>query len=245
MAGVIDGQPVNSATFNNAFIPLTEKGQPDGVCPLDSNGKVPAEFLTVEALEYKGTWDASANLPLLQSPDPTASIGDLYYCNVAGTVDIGQGLDDYEIGDRVVYNGTIWEKWANGEIASLGEIGDVDLTGLANGQILQYNTVTSKWEPVNNINKLLVRSAGDFTAEFQQNNIIQAGQGALNITLPIPVAADAGKQIIVKLASDDYATDVLTLDSGVRLIDGEVGFTFYSGQQSVTLVNDGTNYLII
>lgn len=59
---------------------------------------------------YAGTWDASTNTPTLDDTD-TGVEGALYRVNVAGTVDFGAGNISFDIGDSVVNNGTVWEKW--------------------------------------------------------------------------------------------------------------------------------------
>lgn len=59
---------------------------------------------------YAGTWDASTNTPTLANTD-TGVEGALYRVNVAGTVNFGAGSISFEIGDAVVNNGTVWEKW--------------------------------------------------------------------------------------------------------------------------------------
>lgn len=61
-------------------------------------------------LYYAGTWDASTNTPTLDNSD-TGMEGALYRVNVAGTVNFGAGNISFEVGDSVVNNGTIWEKW--------------------------------------------------------------------------------------------------------------------------------------
>lgn len=63
-----------------------------------------------DPITYAGTWDASTNTPTLDNTD-TGVTGFLYQVNVAGTVDFGAGNISFEIGDKVVNNGTIWEKW--------------------------------------------------------------------------------------------------------------------------------------
>lgn len=101
------------------------------VATLDVNGKLPSSQLTVEAFEYKGNWSAAANSPTLA--DGTGSAGDVYNVSAAGTVDFGAGGIEFAIGDKVVYNGTVWEKWDLTQIAAPvtsvnGETGAVVLT---------------------------------------------------------------------------------------------------------------------
>lgn len=102
-----------------------QKGINNGIASLDSNGKIPSSQLTVDVLEYKGTWNASTNTPTLA--DGTGNTGDLYRVSVAGTQDLGSGSIIFEVGDYVVYNGATWEKWDNASLA----IGDDITSGTA------------------------------------------------------------------------------------------------------------------
>ena len=61
-------------------------------------------------LQYVGTWSAATNTPTLANTD-TGKQGFLYQVNAAGTVNFGAGNISFDIGDKVVNNGTIWEKW--------------------------------------------------------------------------------------------------------------------------------------
>lgn len=61
-------------------------------------------------ITYKGTWDASTNTPTLLNSN-TGVEGFLYQVSVAGTVNFGAGPISFEIGDRVVNNGSTWQKW--------------------------------------------------------------------------------------------------------------------------------------
>jgi hypothetical protein len=60
-----------------------------GIPQLDSNGKILVSQLPNSVMEYKGTWDAATNTPTLANG--TGNQGDVYLCNVAGTVDFGAG----------------------------------------------------------------------------------------------------------------------------------------------------------
>lgn len=59
---------------------------------------------------YAGTWSAATNTPTLANTD-TGVEGALYRVNAAGTVNFGAGNISFDIGDSVVNNGTVWEKW--------------------------------------------------------------------------------------------------------------------------------------
>lgn len=109
------------------YIETSEKGSPNGVAELDAGGKVPATQLPNSIMEYKGNWDASSNTPTLA--DGIGDSGDVYRVSVAGTQDLGSGPITFNIGDFVIYSGTIWEKSINSnEVVSVnGYTGVVDL----------------------------------------------------------------------------------------------------------------------
>ena len=83
------------------------RGHPLGVATLDENGRVPYTQLPESAVEFKGYWDASTNTPTLQ--DGTGTKGDMYYVDVAGTQDLGSGSQFFNVGDRVLYDGSVWK----------------------------------------------------------------------------------------------------------------------------------------
>jgi hypothetical protein len=86
----------------------SEKGNANGYASLDSGGKVPISQLPSSIMEYKGTWNASTNTPTLANG--TGDTGDVYICNVAGTVNFGAGPITFAVGDYVIYSGTIWQR---------------------------------------------------------------------------------------------------------------------------------------
>jgi len=86
----------------------SEKGNANGYASLDSQGKVPISQLPSSIMEYKGTWNASTNTPTLTNG--TGDTGDVYICNVAGTVNFGAGPITFAVGDYVIYSGTIWQR---------------------------------------------------------------------------------------------------------------------------------------
>jgi hypothetical protein len=88
------------------------RGRPLGVATLDENGRVPYTQLPESAVEFKGYWNASTNTPTLH--DGTGTKGDLYYVDVAGTQDLGSGSQVFEVGDRVLYDGSVWKNMKSG-----------------------------------------------------------------------------------------------------------------------------------
>lgn len=97
---------------------LDSIGAANGICPLDANTKIPSIYLPDVLLQYIGTWDASTNTPTLA--DGTGELNFWYRANISGTVDLGSGPLTFAVGDKVVHNGTIWEKWdTNDEVISV------------------------------------------------------------------------------------------------------------------------------
>lgn len=63
----------------------------------------------VNPFTYKGAWNAATNTPELA--DGVGTSGETYRVTHAGSVDFGAGAISFAVGDKAVYNGTLWEKW--------------------------------------------------------------------------------------------------------------------------------------
>jgi hypothetical protein len=73
----------------------------------DANGQV--VWTNPSSLNpWAGNWNANTNTPTLA--DGTGTYGVWYHVETAGTVNLGSGSVTYAVGDRVIYNGTIWVK---------------------------------------------------------------------------------------------------------------------------------------
>lgn len=64
----------------------------------------------IGALVYKGTWNASANIPTLASG--VGNKGDYYVVSVAGTTNL-DGITDWQVNDIALFNGSVWQKIDN------------------------------------------------------------------------------------------------------------------------------------
>lgn len=92
--------------------------------------EIESQILSIPTpLTYKGTWDASTNTPTLSNTD-TGAEGFLYQVNVAGTVDFGAGPITFAVGDKVVNDGSQWQKWdlTDAVLEVNGQTGLVSLT---------------------------------------------------------------------------------------------------------------------
>lgn len=122
-------------TFNSkqaalGFTPenAANKGAAGGYAALDGGGKVPITQLPSSIMEYQGTWNATTNTPTLA--DGAGSGGDVYRVATGGTQNLGSGSITFDVGDYVIYNGTIWEKSDTTDaVASVNSMtGNVTLT---------------------------------------------------------------------------------------------------------------------
>ena len=162
------------------YILLTEKGANNGVATLDAGGKIPVAQLPNSVMEYKGTWNASTNTPTLV--DGTGNAGDVYLVSVAGTQNLGSGSITFDVGDWVVYSGSVWQKSINSNavVSVNGQTGVVTLTtsDVAEGSNL-YFTDERAQDAVGTI--LTDSSKIDFTYNDAGNTITATTSSSVTI----------------------------------------------------------------
>jgi len=125
-------------------------GEPNGVAPLNVNGKINSEYLDINTgLTWKGSWDASQNIPNLADNGNGGSQGDFYIVNVAGSTSV-DNISDWNIGDWIINCDTHWVKIDNTDKVSAvnGKTGNVILTksdiGLSNVTNVEAIPITDK-----------------------------------------------------------------------------------------------------
>jgi len=211
-----------------------------GICPLDNDGKIPSTHLPDVLLEYKGTWDASTNTPTLA--DGTGSLNDWYRVNVAGTVDLGSGSISYEVGDKVVHNGTIWEKWDTVESvisvhgrqgAVVAQAGDYNATQVGLGNVTNdaqlkraagdLNTFTEKATPVEDDIVIIEDSEDTFNKKKVKLANMLGGSGG-------------GGSFLFELTGD--ISPLESIYKGISLLD----FDFESKMEALALVTVPASY---
>jgi hypothetical protein len=100
-------------------VPITALGAANGVATLDGSSKIPlAQFPSVILTQLKPplAWNASTNTPTIVSGVGIA--GDQYRVTVAGTTTIDT-FSDWQSGDLLTFDGTIWYKTDNSEAFGL------------------------------------------------------------------------------------------------------------------------------
>jgi hypothetical protein len=132
----------------------------NGVPRLDVNGKILVSQLPNSVMEYKGTWNAATNTPTLVNG--TGNQGDVYLCNVAGTVDFGAGPIAFVVGDQVIYSGSIWQRasGATGTVTSVAVTESGDSLNITGSPITTSGTINIGF---NGTNLQYVNGAGNLT----------------------------------------------------------------------------------
>jgi len=132
----------------------------NGVPRLDSNGKILVSQLPNSVMEYKGTWNAATNTPTLVNG--TGNQGDVYLCNVAGTVNFGAGAIAFFVGDQVIYSGSIWQRasGASGTVTSVAITETGDSLNITGSPITTSGTINIGF---NGTNLQYVNGAGNLT----------------------------------------------------------------------------------
>jgi hypothetical protein len=88
------------------------------------------------AINFKGTWDATANSPALASSVGTK--GDYYVVSTAGSTALN-GISNWGIGDWAVFNGSVWQRVEGGadvNAVNLTVSGSTTLSGTVRAQTL-------------------------------------------------------------------------------------------------------------
>ena len=94
---------------------------------LTTNGTALSWANVAGGLTYQGTWNASTNTPTLASS--TGTNGYYYIVATAGSTNLN-GITDWQIGDWLMFNGTVWQKIDQSNLVTsvAGKTGAVTLT---------------------------------------------------------------------------------------------------------------------
>lgn len=207
VAAVSDDADVITKVFFDEGV--TDKlGAANGIATLDATGKIPSSQLTVEVFEYKGSWSALTNTPSLA--DGVGSTGDVYHVSAAGSQDLGSGSISFIIGDKIVYNGTVWEKWDLTDAVSSvnGETGAVTLTSGDIGMDVSVQGQTDVQAVLEELDSLIQALEGASVEFVQEKFTLGAGDitnGYIDLAnLAIASSINAFVDRLAIHATDDY-----------------------------------------
>jgi hypothetical protein len=147
-------------TGTSGVVSSVPLGAANGVATLDSGGKVPVSQLPSSVVTYLGTWNAATNTPTLANG--TGDAGDMYICNVAGTVNFGAGPVVFVVGDWVLYGSGTWQKSSgqNGTVTSVAITETGDSLNITGSPITTSGTINIGF---NGTNLQYVNGAGNLT----------------------------------------------------------------------------------
>lgn len=80
------------------------------VLGVTSDGTLTTNVSITGGATWKGGWNASTNTPALS--DATGTNGWWYKVTVAGTQNLGSGSITFAVGDDVIHNGSVWQKFS-------------------------------------------------------------------------------------------------------------------------------------
>lgn len=112
---------------------------------LTTNGSVLSWAQVAGGLSYQGTWNATTNTPTLTSG--TGSSGYYYIVATAGSTNL-DGITDWQVGDWLMFNGTVWQKIDQSNLVTSvnGQTGAVSLstTNISEGTNLYYTDARAR-----------------------------------------------------------------------------------------------------
>ena len=237
----------------------------NGVPKLDSNGKILVSQLPNSVMEYKGTWNAATNTPTLANG--TGNQGDVYLCNVAGTVNFGAGPIAFFVGDQVIYSGSIWQRasGATGTVTSVAITESGDSLNITGSPITTSGTINIGF---NGTNLQYVNGAGNLTTFPILTGYVTAVSGTAPVvssggTTPAISMAAATGSVDGYLSATDFAIfsakqSALTFSSPLVNTSGTISIpaattsvngylasadftTFNNKQNAITLTTTGTS----
>ena len=131
---------------------------------LTTNGSVLSWDNVAGGLDYQGTWNASTNAPTLASGVGTN--GYYYITATAGSTNL-DGITDWQIGDWLLFNGTVWQKIDQSNLVTsvAGRTGAITLTtadvgGLGTIATQAANNVSITGGSITGITDLAVADGG-------------------------------------------------------------------------------------
>ena len=234
---------VEAAVLGTDYIDGSTLGLPGGLATLDASGKVVLSQLPnsmINGLEYLGSWDASTNTPPIASG--IGSTGQFYKVRIPGTTNI-DGQSVWDVGDQVVFNGTVWERISEGSalVSSVnGMTGAVTITrthlGAAgagvNTDITALTALTSQ---------IQVSHGG--TGRTTLSGILKgSGTAPIETAVPfvdyLPPTTGTATQLLANNGSGGLSN--ITLGAGLQLVSGTLSAINSggggSGSDSVTYV---------
>lgn len=107
---------------------------------LTTNGSVLSWANVAGGLSYQGTWNAATNTPTLTSSVGTN--GYYYIVATAGSTNLN-GITDWQVGDWLMFNGTVWQKIDQSDVIQTIASADNSITVTTTGPAVDLATYSS------------------------------------------------------------------------------------------------------
>jgi hypothetical protein len=209
-----------------------------------------------DPISYQGVYNATTNSPALDDTDVGAA-GHLYQVTVAGTQDFGSGNISFEVGDKVVNNGFVWEKWdMTDSVSSVNsQVGAVSLdatdVGAANDTLSNLGTtdinssllfnasntfdIGTPSVLVKQVNANILSSANQYFGPYT-DAFYQSGDG-YGIAIPNTAATDH-----LNIAVQDHVTNSTNAGIDISISTGKKGGASSTGNTGSTYRATGDNF---
>jgi hypothetical protein len=134
-------------------------------------------------LSYQGTWNASTNTPTLTS---SVGVNGYYYItDVAGSTNL-DGITDWQIGDWLLFNGTVWQKIDQSNLVTSvnGQTGAVSVGTVTSVAATAGTGITVTGSPITSSGTLTItNSAPDQTVALTASTGISTSGTYPNFTI--------------------------------------------------------------
>lgn len=194
---------------------------------LTTNGTALSWASVAGGLSYQGTWNASTNTPTLASS--TGVNGYYYIVSTAGSTNL-DGITDWQIGDWLLFNGTVWQKIDQSNLVTSvnGQTGAVSVGTVTSVAATAGTGITVTGSPITSSGTLTItNTAPDQTVSLTASTGISTSGTYPNFT-------------ITNTAPDQ--TVALTAGTGISTSGTYPNFTITNSapDQTVALTGAGT-----
>ena len=189
---------------------------------LTTNGTSTSWASVAGGLSYQGTWNASTNTPTLASS--TGTNGYYYVVATAGSTNLN-GITDWQIGDWLLFNGSVWQKIDQSETLQFVTSADSSVTVTTTGATADLAVYSSP--------RLIAQVRNETDATLTKGTVVYINGAAGNkatVTKAIATGDSTSAQTFGLILAD-----ISTNNNGYAILAGEIAgldtSAFTAGQQ--------------